>query len=140
MNAQECDALKPQVGRWAEMSATTQKLIRLLNEGGSLGIHCIIHCLTIDAMFKTNAIFSSKEFSSFMNYIFLKGADASNMYLTSASKIVPPEENGQMVVLNGKVDGETYEQCQCYSDITCSGKSNSMVDYLSSLFNKLRYA
>lgn len=141
MNAQECDALKPQIGRYgAEMSATTQNLIRLLNEGGSLGIHCIIHCLSIDAMFKTNAIFSNKEFSSFMNYIFLKGADASNMYLTSASKIVPPEENGQMVVLNGKVDGETYEQCQCYSDITCSGKSNSMVDYLSSLFNKLRYA
>jgi hypothetical protein len=69
----------------------------------------------------------------------LKGSDVDYYKMGSSCKFSSPEEAGRMVVFNGKLDAENYEQCQCYSEITPLGKANGMVDYLSNLFNKLRY-
>lgn len=139
MNAQNCYELKPQPGKFgAEPSASAKKLATILAEGGPLGIHCIVHCLSYETMFKTNGVLSSKEFPLFENMILLKGADVVNMYL-GGLKVVSPEEDGSMIVLNAKVDGEAYEQCNAYSDITLKGKKNSVVEFMSNLFEKYRY-
>lgn len=140
MNAQNCYELKPQAGKYgAEPSAAAKKLVALLAEGGPLGIHCIIHCLSYETMFKTNGVLTSKEFPLFENMILLKGADVANMFL-GGLKVAPPEESGLMIVLNAKADGEAYEQCKAYSDITAEGKKNSVVEFMTNLFEKYRYA
>ena len=140
MNAQNCYELKPQAGKFgAEPSAAAKKLVALLAEGGPLGIHCIIHCLSYETMFKTNGVLSSKEFPLFENMILLKGADVANMFL-GGLKVVSPEESGLMIVLNAKADGEAYEQCKAYSDITAEGKKNSVIEFMTNLFEKYRYA
>ena len=129
MNAQNCYELKPQPGKFGvEPSVAAKKLATLLSEGGPLGIHFIIHCLSYETMFKTNGVLT----------ILLKGADVANMFL-GGLKVAPPEENGLMIVLNGKADGEAYEQCKAYSDITATGKKNSVVEFMSNLFEKYRY-
>lgn len=140
MNAQNCYELKPQPGKFGvEPSVAAKKLATLLAEGGPLGIHCIVHCLSYETMFKTNGVLTSKEFPLFENMILLKGADVANMFL-GGLKVAPPEESGLMIVLNGKADGEAYEQCKAYSDITATGKKNSVVEFMSNLFEKYRYA
>ena len=88
-------------------------------------------------MFKTG-ILSSKEFTLFENLILLKGADVANMFL-GGLKLVAPEENGLMIVLNAKVDGEAYEQCRAYSDISAKGKGNLTTEFMYNLFEKYRY-
>ena len=139
MNAQNCYELKPQPGKYGvEPSVAAKKLATLLAEGGPLGIHCIVHCLSYDTMFKTNGVLTNKEFPLFENMILLKGADVANMYL-GGLKVAPPEEGGLMIVLNGKADGEAYEQCKAYSDITLGGKKNKVVEFMSNLFEKYRY-
>lgn len=140
MNTQNCYELKPQPGKFGvEPSAAAKKLTSLLAEGGPLGIHCIVHCLSYDTMFKTNGVLTSKEFPLFENMILLKGADVANMFL-GGLKVTPPEESGLMIVLNGKADGEAYEQCKAYSEITAEGKKNSIVEFMSNLFDKYRYS
>lgn len=139
MNAQNCYELKPQPGKFGmEPSASAKKLATLLADGGPLGMHCIIHCLSYETMFKTNGVLSSKEFPLFENLILLKGADVINMFL-GGLKVAAPEESGLMIVINSKVDGEAYEQCKAYSDITVEGKKNSLVDFMSNLFEMYRY-
>lgn len=140
MNAQNCYELKPQPNQYGTMapSASAKKLTTLLAEGGPVGIHCIVHCLSYDTMFKTNGVLTNKEFPLFENMIILKDADVINMFLGGV-KVTAPEESGLMIVLNGKVDGEAYEQCKAYSDITTKGKKTAVVEYMSNLFEKYRY-
>lgn len=115
---------------------TNDKLVALLKEGAPLGIHCILHALSYITLFKTNAILdSTKHFPLFDNLILLKGADVNNMYL---SIVDAPNEEGQMVVFNAKIDGETYEQCNAYSEIT-SHNTNDTIEYMNNLFEKYRY-
>ena len=139
MNAQNCYALKPVPSRFGtEPSPAAKKLIALLTEGNPLGIHCIIHCISYETMFKTNGILSNKEFPLFENRILLKGADVSNMYLDGV-KVAAPDESGLMIVMNAKIDSEAYEQCKAYSDITTEEKGNAVVDFMSNLFDNYRY-
>lgn len=139
MNAQNCYELKPKPGKFSpEPSATTNKLIALLTEGAPLGIHCIIHCLSYETMFKSNGILSNKELPMFENMIFLKGADVYNMFIAGI-KVAAPEESGLMIVMNAKADGEAYEQSKSYSEITIGDKKNSTVEFMSNLFEKYRY-
>ena len=37
-----------------------------------------------------------------------------------------------------KIDGETYEQCNAYSEIT-SHNTNDTIEYMNNLFEKYRY-
>lgn len=140
MNAQNCYELKPQPNQYGTMTPpeSAKKLAALLAEGCSLGMHCIVHGLSYDTIFKTNGVLTSKEFPLFENIILLKGADVSTMFI-GGSKAPAPEENGLMVVLNGKIDNEVYEQCKAYSDITIKRKANSVVKYMTNLFDKYRY-
>ena len=139
LNAQNCYGLKPQQGKYGmEQSNLTKKLAVLLAEGAPLGIHCVIHGLSYETLFKTNGILeSNKHFSMFENLILLKGADVDNM-LFFGLKVAAPEEEGQMVVINAKVDGESYEQCNAYSEIT-SSNNNDTIEYINNLFEKYRY-
>lgn len=134
-NTQNCYDLKPSPNRYE--SPNSKKLATLLAEGGPLGMHCIIHALSYETLFKTNGIFDTKQLALFENRIFLKGADVDNLI---GIKFNAPENNGLMIVQNAKVDGEVYEQCKAYSDITVNGDMNSLVEYISNLFDKFRYA
>ena len=139
LNAQNCYALKPQQGKYGmEQSDMTKKLIVLLSEGAPLGIHCVLHGLSYETLFKTNGILeSNKHFSMFENLVLLKGADLNNMFL-SGLKVTAPDEEGQIVVINAKADGEAYEQCNAYSEFT-SNHVNDTVEYMNNLFDKYRY-
>lgn len=139
LNTQNCYELKPQPGKlnMMETSGAAKKLSTILAEGPALGMHCIIHTLSYETLFK-GAIMNNKDFSYFENLILLKGADIANIYLPGV-KLTLPEESGLMIVMNAKVDGEVYEQCKAYSDITVKGKSNQVVEYMSNLFEKYRY-
>ena len=139
LNAQNCYALKPQQGKYGmEQSDMTKKMIVLLSEGAPLGIHCVLHGLSYETLFKTNGILeSNKHFSMFENLVLLKGADLSNMFL-SGLKVTAPDEEGQIVVINAKADGEAYEQCNAYSEFT-SNHVNDTVEYMNNLFDKYRY-
>ena len=139
LNAQNCYALKPQQGKYGmEQSDMTKKLIVLLSEGAPLGIHCMLHGLSYETLFKTNGILeSSKHFSMFENLLLLKGADTSNMFL-GGLKVAAPDEEGQIVVINAKADGEAYEQCNAYSEFT-SNHVNDTIEYMNNLFDKYRY-
>jgi len=139
LNTQNCYDLKPQPGKYGmEKSAYAKKLISLLIEGSPLGIHCILHGLSYEILFKLSDILdSTKHFSSFDNVILLKGADVSNMYLNGL-KLTAPEEEGQVIVMNAKLDNEPYEQCTIYADVT-NVKTDSTVKYISNLFEKYRY-
>ena len=141
MNAQDCYELKPQPDKYGRMepSETAKKLATLLAEGSALGIHCIVHCQSYNSMFKTTPVLSSKEFSMFENLILLKGADVSNMYFDNL-KVAAPEEDGVMIVINGKIDKEAYEQCKAYSDITVVDCENPTITFVSNLFEKYRDA
>lgn len=139
MNAQDCYELKPQLNKYgsSESSEAAKKLAMLLAEGSVLGMHCIVHCQSYNTMFKTTPILSGREFSMFENLILLKGADVSNMYFDNL-KIAAPEEEGVMIVINGKIDNEAYEQCKAYSDFTIDGNGNPTVDFMTNLFNEHR--
>lgn len=141
MNAQDCYELKPQPNKYGstEPSETAKKLATLIAEGSTLGIHCIVHCQSYNTMFKTTAVLSSREFSMFENLILLKGADVSNMYFDNL-KVAAPEEDGVMIVINGKIDNEAYEQCKAYSDITVVDCDNPTIAFMSNLFDKYRDA
>lgn len=139
VNAQNSYQLKPRPGEYGmEPSETTTKLIDILTNGAPLGIHCIIHALSYQTLFKTSEILeSNRHFDMFENIILLKGADVDNMYLTSV-KVSAPEKKGQMIVINAKVDGESYEQCNAYSKFTALSHS-VIADYLSNLFETYRH-
>ena len=141
LNAQNTYELKPlpaRIGSMMEQSATSKKLVTLLSEGAPLGIHCIVHGLSYETAFKNNGIFEgNKHFSMFENLIFLKGTDIGNIFVGGSLKITAPEE-GQMIVINAKVDGEAYEQCNAYSDLT-TNKKNNTTEYITNIFEKFRY-
>lgn len=141
LNAQNTYELKPRparIGSMMEQSDATKKLVTLLSEGAPLGIHCIIHGLSYETAFKNNGIFEgNRHFSMFENLILLKGTDMGNIYVGGLLKITAPEE-GQMIVINAKVDGEAYEQCNAYSDLT-TNKKNKTIEYITNIFEKFRY-
>lgn len=139
MNTQNCYDLKPQPGKFgAEPSETTKKLIALLTEGSPLGIHCIVHGLSYETLFKVSGILeSNKHFSLFENLILLKGADVVNMFLAGL-KISAPEEVGRMIVVNAKIDGEPYEQCNAYSSFS-SKEQDPTTKFMSNLFDNYQY-
>jgi hypothetical protein len=139
LNIQNCYELKPQgAGMMPMPSATATKLAKILNEGAPLGIHCIIHSLNYASLVGNGNIFDSKVMNNFENKIFLKGADIQNIFL-GGFKIGTVEETGLMIVINNKLDGENYEQCKAYSEITAD-HHNATVDYISRLFEYNRYA
>jgi hypothetical protein len=139
LNTQNCYDLKPQGGGMMPMpSAAATKLAKILNEGAPLGIHCIVHSLNYSSLVGNGNIFDSKTMNNFENKVFLKGADTQTMFLGGA-KIGTVEENGLIIVQNNKLDGENYEQCKAYSEVTASNK-NATIDYISQLFEHNRYA
>lgn len=139
LNAQNCYELRPQQSGMLPMpSDTAIKLAKILNEGSPLGIHCMIHSLNYSSLIGTGNIFDSKVMNNFENKIFLKGADTQNILLGSV-KIGSIDENGQMIVLNNKLDKENYEQCNAYSEITAKS-TNATIDFISQLFERNRYA
>ncbi len=140
LNAQNSFDLKPHLGKYGrlEQSENVEKLVKILSEGSTLGIHCIIHGITFETLFKTNGILDqSKHLSMFENSILLKGADPT-MYLLG-SKIQAPNEEWQMIVLNKKIDGEPYEQCSAYS-VFSSTEKNTISDSISKFFKKYQNA
>ena len=139
MNTQNCFDLKPQPGKFgAEPSETTNKLVALLTEGSPLGIHCIVHGLSYEILFRQSGILeSNKHFSLFENLVFLKGADTANMFL-GGLKINAPEETGRMVVINAKIDGEPYEQCNAYSCLSLK-EQDATSKFMSNLFEHYQY-
>jgi hypothetical protein len=139
LNIQNCYDLKPQGGGMMPMpSPAATKLAKILNDGAPLGIHCIIHSLNYNSLVGNGNIFDSKVMNNFENKIFLKGADTQTMFL-GGTKIGTVEENNIMIVQNNKLDGENYEQCKAYSEITAN-KSNATIDFISQLFENNRYA
>lgn len=139
LNTQNCYELRPQgAGMMPLPSATATKLTKILSEGAPLGMHCIIHTLNYSSLIGMGNIFDSKVMNNFENKIFLKGADVQNILLGGV-KVGAVEENGIMIALNNKIDGENYEQCKSYNEITAS-KNNAAVNYLSNLFERNRYA
>ena len=140
LNTQNCYDLKPVPGSFSTMdpSPSAKQLATLLSVGAPLGIHLILHGLSYETLFKTGGIISSKELPAFENLIFLKGADIGNLML-SRIKVSAPEKESGMIVINAKVDGEEYEQCDAYTDITVD-RENETVDYLTNLFNHFRHA
>lgn len=139
MNTQNSYNLKSQLGRFGkEQSESAKKLINLLSDGATLGIHCIIHALSYDTLFKMSGILDgNKHFSMFENLILLKGADTSNMQYHGI-KANAPDEEGRMIVFNAKIDGETYEQCNAYSYITLE-VLNDELKFMSNIFDNYRY-
>jgi len=138
LNVQNCYELKPQQSGMIPMpSATANSLAKILDEGAPLGIHCIVHSLYWTSLFGTGKIFADKVANCFENKIFLKGTEWDKIFL-GGTKIGTVEENGLMIVLNNKKDGETYEQCKAYSEIT-TNKNNSTIDFISQLFENNRY-
>lgn len=139
LNTQNSYELRAQQGKFGtEQSAVAKKLVAILSEGAPLGIHCIIHGLSYETLFKMSGVLeSNKHFSMFENLILLKGADVMNMFL-GGIKVAIPEEEGQMIVINAKIDGETYEQCDAYSDFT-TDKMNDTIQFMSNTFEKYRY-
>ena len=139
LNTQNCYDLKPKGSGYSAIpSEAAGKLIKILNEGAQLGIHCIIHSLSYSSMFGNSGLIKPDVFNSFENKIFLKGSDWDNIYI-GAKKTCTVEENNLMLVVNNKLDGETYEQCKAYSEITVA-ESNATIDYISRLFERNRYA
>lgn len=138
LNTQNCYDLKPQGAGMMPMPSTAAvKLTKILNDGPQLGIHCIIHSLNYVSLVGNGNIFDSKVMNNFENKIFLKGADTQTMFLGGV-KIASVEEYGLMIVQNNKLDGENYEQCKSYSEITVKN-SNKIIDYISQLFENYRY-
>jgi hypothetical protein len=139
MNVQNTYELKPKAGKFGlEQSDTTKKLITILSEGAPLGIHCVIHGLSYETVFKNNAVFDNKCFSMFENLILLKGTDMGNIYVGGSSLKVAAPDEGRMIVVNSRVDGEVYESCKIYSDITTNLK-NDAVEFVEDIFEMLRY-
>jgi hypothetical protein len=139
LNTQNCYELKPQqAGMIPVPSATATKLAKIISEGPPLGIHCIIHSLNYTSLVGTGAIFQSSVLNYFENKIFLKGADIQNMLLAGI-KLNSVDESGQIIVLNSKMDGEAYEQCNAYSEITVNG-NNRTVDFISQLLKRNSHA
>jgi len=121
LNAQNCYELKPQ--QPLKPSAIASNLVKILDEGAPLGIHCIIHSL--HWIFGSGQIFQEKIAGSFENKIFLKGVDDKIFF--GCPKFGAVEKAGLMIVLNNKLDNEPYEQCKAYSDITAKGISPAIV-------------
>lgn len=134
INSQYCDDLRKQGHRPSQI---TEKLKTILTDGAPLGMHCIVHMLSYGSMFGSDGVFESRDFSLFENVIFLKGADIDKTPCYNL-KIDAPEKNGRMIVINAKVDGEAYEQCKTYSDITVDGEKNVVTEFMSNLFEKYR--
>lgn len=132
LNIQNCYGLRP--ARFMEPSEASKKLSTIIAEGAPLGIHCIIHGLTYETIFKSTEVLNAKLSSSFENQILLKGADIG--YMMSVKRVSPIDEDGQMIVINAKIAGEEYEQCCVYSDIT-TRENNVVIDYMNYIFTKL---
>ena len=68
------------------------------------------------------------------NIILMKGSDV-NSALLGGLKVNAPEEEGRMIVINAKVDGEPYEQCNAYSYFS-SEENNATTKFMSNMFDK----
>lgn len=134
LNTQNCYNLKPTPGRVAIPTETNKKLLVLISDGAPLGIHCIIHGLSYDTLFKFSGIFEHKHFLMCENIILMKGSDV-NSALLGGLKVNAPEEEGRMIVINAKVDGEPYEQCNAYSYFS-SEENNATTKFMSNMFDK----
>ena len=109
VDMQNCIAFKPVMGKFGEgASEATKKLTKLLNEGPQLGIHCIVHYGSYDR----NTL---REYY-FENKIILRGASLERLFF--GFLISAPKEYGKMTVVNAGIDGEQYEQCVAYSELT----------------------
>lgn len=138
LNAQNCDLLKPVQDRFTRPSTSSQMLSAILSEGSSLGIHCIVHAFSYSSLFKSSGILENKELEHFNNFIALKDADTDNLILRNSmwSK-VSVKTAGRVIVDNGELDGEPYEQCSVYSK--CMLKDhNDYSDNINNLFKKIR--
>lgn len=140
LNTQNCYDLKPVPDRYSRMdqSPCAKQLATLLTIGAPLGMHVILHGLSYETLFKTGGIISFNDLQAFENLFFLMGADIENLMLSRIRVSAPERENG-MIVINAKVDGEEYEQCEAYTDITVD-RNNATVDYLTKLFTLFRHA
>ena len=137
LNIQSCDELRAQKNEWGgtDPSATTTKLVKILDEGSTKGIHCIIHSVNYHSL--EERIFSTDTMRKFENKIFLEGIDVEKTLIqlgVSGIEIPNVDKSGQMIVLNAKMDDEDYEQCNGYSKITATN-ANEMTEFISKLFN-----
>ena len=137
LNAQNCYALRPQQGRVGMgQSEPAKQLLALLTDGAPLGIHCLVHGFSFESVFKSTGFLDwNKHGSLFENMVLLRGADVDKAI---GLKVPAPDEEGLMVVVNAKLDGEAYEQCKSYSDIT-TDVTNVTVDFISEFFERFRY-
>lgn len=139
LNAQNCHELRP---TGFKPPKSLELLKAILTDGAPLGIHCILHTLTYYSMFGSGkgCVFEPKDSYLFENIIFLKGADLEKTECRNL-KTEAPEKEGQMVVVNAKLDGEPYEQCNSYSSFTCQKRDkNSTADFMTDFFDKNYYA
>ena len=138
LNAQNCDALKPVQDRFTKPSKSAEQLSAILAEGSPLGIHCIVHAFSFVSLFKSSGIFDNKDLEHFANRIALKGADMDNMYFgkTAFTKL-NVNTLGQVVVDNGELDGEMFEQCNVYSRISVK-EQTPLSEFIANMFTKYR--
>ena len=136
-----CLKLLPARMGLAQQTESSKQLSRILAEGPSFGVHCIVHGLTYSALFEDRnvSVLTKDDFGFFENICLLKGADASKMFLQGV-KTEAPEKTSSMVVLNAKVDGEKYEQCKVYADVVSDKVAkNQQIEVVSKIFDRYRY-
>ena len=132
MNIQNCYDLRP--SKPFQPSVASSKLASIITDGAPMGIHCIIHGLTYDTVFNSTKTLSNGQDSSFENQILLKGADVERM--CPIKRISPVSEEGEMIVINAKLDGKNYELCYSYSELTLDAYDN-ITGYMNSMYKKL---
>lgn len=118
INTQNCYSLKPiNNGTFKMPSQASKQLTNILENGSPLGIHSVIHTLNFSNFFGNDNSLDSRVVDFFENKVLLKGCEKNYLYMGGV-KIPEVEREGQMIVLNAKIDNEPYEQSNCYSEIS----------------------
>lgn len=103
---------------YPQPSPIMAQLLPIIKEGPALGIHCIVHSVSSNALLGRDGFFGGDGIlSHFNNKVLMKGSDVEAVSMFERIKVSAIDTAGTMVVFNRRLDGEQYEQCKAYATL-----------------------
>lgn len=125
MNTQNCYPLRRIDSGFREVSALAAKLVEIIRDGSELGIHVVIHSLSLGDVFGREGFFESDLKDRFANVIVMTNSGLGIGDILCGVRLRPSvDQKGRVLVMNNGIDKEPYEQCGVYDRCTITPMSD----------------
>ena len=113
INAQNCYPLRPTgSGFSAELPKVSKKLVEIIQDGSSLGIHVMMHSMYEGSLFGRDSFFASDLKLKFSNVILMTNSGVDRTDYGYRPNV---DQKGRVLLLNNRIDNERYELCRVYN-------------------------